>query len=116
MSIFRGSCISDLLKILKTNPDKLKGAFVADKIIGKAAATLLILGKVDGVYADLISESALKLLRRYDIEVTFAEQIAVILNRAKDDICPMEKICLDETEPKVCYERINEFIVNKNKE
>ena len=113
-SAFRGPGISDLLRILKTEPDKLKDAFVADKVIGKAAAALLILGEVEGVYADLISESAIKLLRRYHIEVTFAEQIAVILNRAKDDVCPMEKICSEQTEPKLCYERINEFIASKN--
>ena len=115
MSVFRGSGISDLYRILKTTPDKLKGAFVADKVIGKAAAALLILGEVEGVYTDLISENAIKLLRHYNIKVTFAEQIAIILNRAKNDICPMEKVCSDEIEPKGCYERICEFIENKNK-
>lgn len=115
MTVFRGPGISDLLRLLKTVPDELKGAFVADKVVGKAAAALLILGEVDGVHADLISESALKLLRLHHIQVAFAEQIEVILNRTKDDVCPMEKICLEETEPKACYERIIEFIEQKQR-
>lgn len=115
LSIYRGPGISDLLRILKTDPDELKGAFVADKVIGKASAAMLILGEVEAVHADLISESAINLLHGYNIDVTFGEKTAVILNRAKNDICPMEKICSEETEPKGCYKRINDFIANKNK-
>ena len=59
LTIYKGPGISDLLRLLKTEPEKLQGAFVADKVIGKAAAELLILGEVDSIYTDLISDGAI---------------------------------------------------------
>ena len=115
ISAFNGPGISDLLRILKSEPHKLKGAFVADKVIGKAAAALLILGEVDALYADLISDGALQLLSVSPVKVTFARKTPVIMNRTKDDVCPMEKLCADAKSPKECYQRISEFIANKNK-
>lgn len=42
--IFRKRGVQDLYRLLKDDPDFLKGAFVADKVVGKAAAALMILG------------------------------------------------------------------------
>lgn len=36
--------VQDLYRLLKTEPDFLQGAFIADKVIGKAAAALMALG------------------------------------------------------------------------
>lgn len=36
--------VQDLYRLLKTEPDFLRGAFIADKVIGKAAAALMALG------------------------------------------------------------------------
>ena len=48
--------VQDLYRLLKTEPDFLRGAFIADKVIGKAAAALMALGGVDEVFARVISE------------------------------------------------------------
>ena len=116
MSVYNGPGISDLLGLLKTQPDKLRGAFVADKVIGKAAAALLILGQTDAVYTDLISEGAIDLLHCSPIQVTFAERVHMIMNRTKDNICPMENLCSDAKDAEECYNRISDFISNKRKE
>ena len=114
LTIYRGPGISDLLRLLKTEPEKLQGAFVADKVIGKAAAALLILGKVDSVYTDLISEGAIEILRESPVKVSFAEKVPIIMNRTKESICPMENLCSVANSPQECYERINEFIAGKS--
>ena len=46
----------------------MRGAQIADKVIGKAAAVLMVLGRVQEVYTDIISEPALVLLRRANIK------------------------------------------------
>lgn len=46
---FDGRGISDLYGILTEHPDWLRGASVADKVVGKGAAALLILGGVPGM-------------------------------------------------------------------
>ena len=50
--------VQDLYRLLKTEPDFLRGAFIADKVIGKAAAALMALGGVDEVFARVISSPA----------------------------------------------------------
>ena len=50
--------VQDLYRLLKTEPDFLQGAFIADKVIGKAAAALMALGGVDEVFARVISSPA----------------------------------------------------------
>ena len=61
--------VQDLYRLLKTEPDFLRGAFIADKVIGKAAAALMALGGVDEVFARVISSPARELLERSGIKV-----------------------------------------------
>ena len=61
--------VQDLYRLLKTEPDFLQGAFIADKVIGKAAAALMALGGVDEVFARVISSPARELLERSGIKV-----------------------------------------------
>ena len=114
LTVYNGPGISDLLRLVKTEPDKLQDAFVADKVIGKAAAALLILGEVDSVYTDLISQGAIELLRKSPVKVSFSKRVSIIMNRTKESICPMENVCSVANSPQECYERINEFIKLKN--
>ena len=55
--------VDDLFRLLTQEPSFLHGAEVADRVVGKAVAALLVKGGVKNVYADLISLSALTLLR-----------------------------------------------------
>ena len=44
--IFRERGVKDLYRLLEEEPELLDGAFVADKVVGKGAAALMILGGV----------------------------------------------------------------------
>lgn len=110
LSVYNQPGIADLVRLLKTEPEKLQGAFVADKVIGKVAAALLILGEVKAVYTDLISDAAVELFRATPIEISFAERVPVIMNRTKENICPMENLCSDALTPRDCYARITDFL------
>ena len=61
---FSGRGVKDLLRVLEEEPQVLNGAKIADKVVGKAAAALMVLGKVREVYAELISTPAVELLRK----------------------------------------------------
>ena len=52
---FNNRGIVDLFNILNRNDTFLKGAVVADKVVGKGAAALMILGMINEVHADVIS-------------------------------------------------------------
>lgn len=44
--LFHERGVKDIYRLLKEEPDFLNGSFIADKVIGKAAAALMILGGV----------------------------------------------------------------------
>ena len=107
---FDGRGISDLMRLLTTSPDLLKGARLADKVVGKAAAALMVLGGVGELYASLVSDGALRLLRGTGIKVSYDERVDHIVNRDGTDWCPMEKACRDCLTAEECLERIKQTI------
>ncbi|WP_165041098.1 DUF1893 domain-containing protein [Dysgonomonas sp. ZJ709] len=102
--------VADLFYLLKNDPDFLKGALIADKIVGKAAASLMILGGIKEVYTDIISSSALALFQETNIEISFAQEVPYIQNRDQTDWCPMEKICYERKSVEAILPSIEEFI------
>ena len=102
--------VADLYELLTTEPSFLNGALIADKVIGKAAAALMILGGVRQIYTHRISSPALTLLREAGIELDFKEEVPFIQNRDKTDWCPMEKLCYNEKSASDILPIIEEFI------
>lgn len=100
--------VADLYDLSKT--DLLSGAVVADKVVGKGAAALMIQGGVREVYADLISESAYALLAEAGVEVSYAKNVHHIENRDKTDWCPLEKSCKAENRVSGILPIIDNFI------
>lgn len=102
--------VADLYALLTTDPGFLKGAEIADKVVGKAAAALMVLGGVGRVWAGTISEGALGLLRGAGIPVEGAHTVPYIKNRDGSGMCPMERLCLDEPSPEAILPRIENFL------
>lgn len=105
--------VADLYDLLNGDPAFLKEAQVADKVIGKAAAALLVLGGVAGIYTDLISEPALILLQDAGIRVESVKAVPRIQNRAKTGWCPLETICHEEKEAAAMYPLIRDFVESR---
>jgi hypothetical protein len=85
--------VKDLLHLLHNDKALLDGAFIADKVVGKGAAALMIAGGVKEVYADVMSRAALSLFQSHDLQVEYGLLVDNIINRAGTDICPVEKLC-----------------------
>lgn len=84
--------VRDLEDLLNHEPETLKGAVIADKVIGKAAAGMMAYGGVKEVYADVLSEKAIPLLEAHGIEFSCAVRVGQILIPEGDSRCPLEKI------------------------
>ncbi len=82
--------VRDLYDLLTTQPQVLKGAHVADKIIGKGAAALLVSGGVERVTTHVITTPALRMLRDAGIEVDYEKEIPYVENRKKTGQCPLD--------------------------
>ena len=85
--IFRERGVKDLYRLLREEPQLLDGAFVADKVVGKGAAALMILGGVEELFA-----------------------VPHIINRAGDGICPVEQLCAEAQTAEECLPLIEGFI------
>ena len=102
--------VKDLHRLLMQEPEILSGASLADKVVGKGAAALMIAGEVAWVYADVISQAAMELFEQSQVEVQYGEIVPNIINRAGTDICPVEKLCRDCKTAAECLPLIDKFI------
>ena len=102
--------VKPLLHLLTEKKGFLKGASVADKVIGKAAALLMVLGEIKEVHTLIISEPAIKVFEKYNIPCFYDKKVDRIVNRTGDGLCPMESLCIDVEEPKEALKRIMDFI------
>lgn len=112
---FNGRGVTDLYALLREDPGFLKGASIADKVVGKAAAALMILGGVKEVFADVISQRAIDLFAGSEVCVSYDTVVPHIINRTKTGWCPLEIRCYDRLTPQDCFTQIEEFITLQSK-
>ncbi len=83
--------VAPMLDFLSDELD-LSGYSAADIVVGKAVAMLFVLAKIKEVHAEVLSFEGKEYLEKNNIKVTYNKLIPHILNRTKDDLCPMEKV------------------------
>ena len=83
---------------------------MADKVVGKGAAALMVLGRVRRVYADVLSEPAYGLLFQTGISVSYGRLVSAIRNRAGNGWCPVETLCRDKETAEECLPLIAGFV------
>ena len=107
---FDGRGIADLYRLFTLEPDFLAGASVADKVVGKGAAALMVLGGVKEVYAGVASSAALTLLHNSGVAARCDLEVPHIINRKGDGVCPVETLCGDCATAAECLPRIEQFM------
>ena len=107
--------IKALMGILHSDASLLDGASVADKVVGKAAALLMIKGGVKEVYAELISSRAEEVLRAHGVSLSYGDKCERIVNRAGDGFCPMESAVWDTEDPDEAYILLEKAVKNMAK-
>ena len=101
--------IIGLLQAIDNLGKQLNSASIADKIVGKAAALLMVYSHVSSVYATLMSNDGLMVLRKNNVEVEYDGLTPRIMNRRGDDICPFEKISLTTRSPEEAYVKLKNY-------
>ena len=96
--------VQDLLHLIAEQPERLKGAIVADKIIGKAAAALMATGGVKEVHTNIICTAARELFEREGILVFPREEVPQILNKDRSGQCPLDSKLNDVESIEQCVE------------
>lgn len=84
--------VRDLAHLYRHEPAMLRGASIADKVIGKAAAGYVVLSGVKEVYAEVMSRQALPILDEAHIPYTYGTLVDHIVLPTDSDRCPLEQI------------------------
>ena len=82
--------LAPLIRLLDTN-ESLQDMAAADRLIGRAAALLLLAAGVKAVYGEVMSEEAHRLLSDAGVRTEYGTLVPEILNRAGTAPCPMEQ-------------------------
>jgi hypothetical protein len=84
-----GKGLKPILELLDRRA--LAHALVVDKVVGRAAAAVCIVGKAKTVHAVLMGADALALLKAHGVEASAEKTVPKILNRDLSGGCPMER-------------------------
>lgn len=101
---------------LEEHRAEFSGASVADKVIGRAVALLMLYGRVAGVYTPMISRGALSVFKADGHEksglndVFYEKTVEFIKNRSGDGMCPMEKLTADINDPEIAFDAVRDFM------
>lgn len=101
--------INDIKDILKENKEALKGAIIADKVIGKVAGSILTVAGVKEIYADVMSKHAVPVLEENNIKYEYKTLTEYVINNAKTGMCPMENKYKDEKDIHKVYNEMLGF-------
>lgn len=94
---------------------ELKDAYVADKIVGKAAAMIFTLGGVAECYAENISDGAAQWFDTHGLPYEYLNRSPYIVNRTGDGMCPMELTVADIDNENVALTALKEKIADMKK-
>jgi hypothetical protein len=94
--------LTDFLKDFAPSIGKL---YFLDRVVGNAAALLLVRACCSEVYSEVGSELAAHTLLDAGIKFEFKLKVPFIINQRGDGMCPMEKLSLDKT-PQTFWEAL----------
>ena len=106
VGIEAGKGLEPLFRLLESG--KLKGALVVDKVIGRAAAAILVAGGAKKVHAILMSEEAKAFLAAKGLEAEAEKLVPKILNQDLSAGCPMESAVQGLEDPEAMVQALKE--------
>ena len=98
--------VIDLISILKENKNALKNSKVADKVVGKVAASIMAEAGIKELYANTLSKIAIPVLEEANIQYSYGKIVDYIQNRDKSGMCPMENKYKNEVDTSKIYQEI----------
>ena len=106
--------VRDLEYLLDHDPEMLHGATIADKVIGKAAAAMVVVGGVKELYAEVMSTKAIACLEEAGIAYTDGTLVDTI--KEEGGRCQLEKITAPATTPEETVALLRTHFEEKKRE
>ena len=104
--------ISGFLDAIDKCGADLRGASVADRVVGKAVALLCAYVGVREVYACVLSRKAVIVLKQNHVGYSWNKLVDNILDVDKLNSCPFEKAAADLSDPQAAYVKFKTLLKN----
>jgi len=101
-----GRGVKPLLDALAEDPDVFAGAVAMDRIVGRAAAAVYVVGKAAGVMAPVMSEGAVRMLEGNGVAFAADSVVPYIINRSGTGACPMDAATADLDSPAEIFQKL----------
>jgi hypothetical protein len=104
--------ISGFLGAIGQLGDRLEGASVADRVVGKAIAFLCVYSGIREVYAEVLSRKAKSVFEENEIPCEWNTFVDNILGFNRSSVCPFEKVAEEISDPEVAYVAFKELLAS----
>ena len=91
--------VAPFFQAVQSMEEHLHNAAVADRVVGLAVAMLCLHARIASVYAGIVSQGALDMLRGQGMTLTSENVVPHIFNYDGTDLCPFEKLARNCSEP-----------------
>jgi hypothetical protein len=95
----RESGVAPFFRAVENMEDDLHNAAAADRIVGLAVAMLCLHVRIAAVYADIVSQGALDMLKKQGVTISSKSIVPHIFDYDGTDLCPFEKLAQSCQEP-----------------
>ena len=109
LHVKRGRGVMPLLEF-RDGGNLLKGATVVDKVIGRAAAAVLVASGARAVHGETMSEDGRAFLRRHNIRTSCGKLVPRILNADRSGLCPLEQSVAGIDDPELAVKALRRRI------
>jgi len=106
--------IKPFLEAMDELGNNIENATIGDRIVGKAVALLSIYAKIKEIYAPLVSQKAVEILKKGKIGIQADNIVPYIKNREGTGICPFEKLLIGVSSPQKAFELVNDKLGESN--
>lgn len=105
--------IKPMYRLIIDMKERVRGASIADKVIGRGAALLSSYVNIKEVFGEVMSKEAIEVLEENNINYSFSIICDYIKNRDKTGLCPIENLSLGKTDVKVFIGELESFFKSK---
>lgn len=98
--------IRPYLEAINSVKEGLNGTTVVDKIVGRAAALLIVYIEAEKVFASVLSRPGKEVLDQHGINVVFSNLVDQIKLKDGRIFCPFERMVQGISDPRIAYVEI----------
>ena len=91
------------LEAIKELGEKLEGSLMVDKILGRAAAFLVIYAKATEVITAVVSTPGKRIIEKFSIKLSYCEEVPHIKMKNGVIYCPFERMVQGIDDPNEAY-------------